>query len=94
MQPFSFATCAPGTNHRSDFPRPACRGSRLSAGKGISAALKGVGLRIRPGMRACVSIDLAFVQVSVLTIDTNPPPAFTRCATNTLNAERGVRNAE
>jgi hypothetical protein len=27
---------------------------------------------------------------SVLTIDTNPPPAFTRCATNMLNAERGV----
>ena len=33
-------------------------------------------------------------QVSVLTIDTNPPPAFTRCATNLLNAARGVRNAE
>ena len=31
------------------------------------------------------------VQVSVLTIDTNSVPAFTRCATNMLNAERGVR---
>jgi hypothetical protein len=30
----------------------------------------------------------------VLTIDTNPPPGFTPCATNLLNAECGVRPAE
>ncbi|MGO8925516.1 MAG: hypothetical protein ACLQU3_01135 [Limisphaerales bacterium] len=40
------------------------------------------------------SSNLRGGQVSVLTIDTNPPPAFTRYATNLLNAERGGRNAE
>ena len=34
------------------------------------------------------------MDVQVLTIDTKPPPAFTLCTTNMLNAERGVRNAE
>ena len=32
--------------------------------------------------------------MSIRTIDTNPPPVFTPCATNMLNGERGVRNAE
>ena len=30
--------------------------------------------------------------VQVFTIDTNPPPAFTRCAANMLNAECGMRS--
>ena len=43
MQPFSSATCVSGTIPRPDRPRTACRGSRLSAGKGLSGAIPAIG---------------------------------------------------